>query len=170
MVDPAHALLTDAPGPPAWPGDSYLARNLRHSGKSPKMRVLHVLSSANQLYSGIGCNLFELTLGMTERATFEFAIDNHCERNVNHLVSFCEKHGFRAYIGTARILPGSLDTLNEHLPGLLKEGRWDVIECLSWANSATNATLLEAAVDAAPRLYAPHPANLVGPDVCRAGG
>jgi glycosyltransferase involved in cell wall biosynthesis len=119
------------------------------------MRVLHVLSSANQLYSGIGRGLFELTSRMMDRATFEFAIDDRRERNVTHLLKFCETHGCRAHVGTGRDVEGSLDTLNEGLPGLLGQGRWDVVECQSWANSATNAAVLEHLGDAV-LAYTPH--------------
>jgi glycosyltransferase involved in cell wall biosynthesis len=155
MVDSTHVLPTHGPGPPASPGNDTPAFSLRRSARLPKLKLLHVLSSVSQLYSGIGRNLFELTLGMTDRVTFEFAIDDYCERNVNHLLSFCEKHGFRVHVGTARIQPESLDSLNSDLPRLLARGQWDVIECLCWANSGTNAAVLEGAGNAV-LAYTPH--------------
>lgn len=119
------------------------------------MRVLHVVSSANQLYSGIGRNLFHLAARLGDRIDFEFAIDDYFEQNVGLLLDFCDRHGFPLHMGPGRTSPDSLDVLNEDLPALLAEDRWDVIECLSWANAQTNTALLDSAVDALI-CYTPH--------------
>jgi glycosyltransferase involved in cell wall biosynthesis len=123
--------------------------------RSPKLRLLCVLSSANQLYSEIGRNLFELTLGLRDQFMFEFAIDDYFKKNVDHLLNFCAKHKFPAHVGPGRAMPSSLDTVNEHLPQLLGQQRWDVIECVSWASAATNAAVV-AGAGAAVFAYTPH--------------
>jgi glycosyltransferase involved in cell wall biosynthesis len=155
MVDPMSSLLTDGADCRPVNTDGAVAVSPARSGRIPRLRVLHVVSSTSQLYSGIGRNLFELTLGMTDRATFEFAIDDYCERNVQHLVSFGAEHGFRVRVGPGRLSPSSLDSGNDDLPRLLGQGQWDVIECLSWASAATNAAVLEGAGDAVVA-YTPH--------------
>jgi glycosyltransferase involved in cell wall biosynthesis len=123
----------------------------------PRMRVLCVLSSSNQLYSGIGRALFEPAARLEGRIAYEFAIDDGNERNLEPLIRFCEQHHCPLYLGRGRRVPGALDTFNADLPGLLRQGSWDAIECLSWANAATNAAVLDAlALDETALCYTPH--------------
>jgi glycosyltransferase involved in cell wall biosynthesis len=153
MTGPANAILADAPG--RSPAHGIVAPLGERGGRLPKMRVLHALSSTNQLYSGVGRNLFELVARLSDRIIFEFAIDDHVSKNVDLLRRFCDRHGFVTHVGKARISPESLDVLNEDLPGLLGQDRWEVIECLCWANASTNAAVLENLGDAILG-YTPH--------------
>jgi glycosyltransferase involved in cell wall biosynthesis len=114
-----------------------------------------VLSSSNQLYSGIGRNLFHLAARSSDRIDFEFAIDDYVEKNVDILRDFCDREGFHLHVGKGQTSADSLDVLNEDMPALLAQDRWDVIECVCWANARTNAALLDSAVNALV-CYTPH--------------
>jgi glycosyltransferase involved in cell wall biosynthesis len=153
MAGSANGILADPPRRLRKLGESARPRD-RHV-TSPKMRVLHVLSSANQLYSGIGRNVFELAIRMGDRIAFEFAIDDLVQQNVGRLRTFCDRHGYPLHTGKARTAEDSLDPVNEDLPELLRQHRWDAIECLSWANAATNAAVLDNMGDVVLG-YTPH--------------
>jgi len=119
------------------------------------MRVLSVLSSTNQLYSGIGRNVFELSLRLSDRVDFEFVIDDLCSKSLELLLEFGAQHGFAVQVGRGRAHANSLDAFNVELPTFLRQRRWDVIECLCWANAATNALMLGEA-GTAVLCYTPH--------------
>ena len=70
--------------------------------------------------------------------------------------------------GAARNAPMRLDHGNEDLIRLLRSRRWDAIECVCWANAATNRAVLDACRGDDPRLHPARPARMDGPDVCPA--
>ena len=123
-----------------------------------RMRVLSILSSSNQMYSGIGRCVFELARRLADRVAFEFAIDDGTPRNTELVIRFGREHGMPVHVGGAAPEPDSLDLGNADLPELLRQspGRWDLVECLGWANAATNAALLDALPDRTPLVYTPH--------------
>ncbi|HWE38217.1 MAG TPA: glycosyltransferase family 4 protein [Isosphaeraceae bacterium] len=120
-----------------------------------RLRALYVLSSSNQLYSGIGRNLFELSARLEGRVAYEFAIDDGDGRNRKLAEEYCERRGIPLHVGRGMRVRDCLDFGNRDLPALLMRGEWDLIECLSWANAATNATALDHADDAVVA-YTPH--------------
>ena len=125
------------------------ARQLLPIAASPRMRVLSVLSSSNQMYSGIGRSVFELTARLKERVDFEIAIDDLYPKNLNLVLDFGKKHGIPVHVGRALTSHLSLDSVSETLPDLLRRDDWDLVEALCWANSATNAVVLEGIGDRA---------------------
>ena len=145
--DAAHAI-----GPALAPAP---ARRLLPPPIGPRMRVLSVLSSSNQMYSGIGRAVFELASRLRERVDFEFAIDDRYRRNLDLVLAFGAAHGIPVHVGAASTAPLSLDTVSTTLPGLLARDDWDVVEALCWANSATNAVVLGGIGDRA-LAYTPH--------------
>lgn len=124
-------------------------------GLAPRMRVLSVLSSSNQLYSGIGRNVFELSRRLADRVAFEFAIDDAHERNTRIVVDFGRAWGFPVHVGRHVREADALDAGNRDLGRLLRGERWDAVECVCFANAATNDALLR---DLGNRLlvYTPH--------------
>ena len=132
------------------------------------MRVLSVLSSSNQMYSGIGRAVFELTARLKERVDFEIAIDDLYPKNLDLVLDFGEKHGIPVHVGPALTSPRSLDSFSATLPTLLRRDDWDLVEALCWANSATNAVVLREIGDRALVYTGALPAALDGADV--AGG
>src|SRR4051812_43948823 len=121
----------------------------------PRMRVLSVLSSSNQMYSGIGRAVFELTARLRERVDFEIAIDDLDPRNLDLVLEFGRAHDIPVHVGPGLASPESLDSSSASLPGLLRRGDWDLIEAVCWANSATNAVVLREVGDRA-LAYTPH--------------
>jgi glycosyltransferase involved in cell wall biosynthesis len=119
-----------------------------------RMKSLVVLSSSNQLYSGIGRHLFETVVRLADFCEYEFAIDDGIGRNVEILRNFCQANGFPLNIGKHNDV-GLLDLENSALGQLVADSEADVVECFSWANAAANQTVLEAVGD---RLltYTPH--------------
>lgn len=126
------------------------------SGTTKPMRVLSVISSSNQLYSGIGRNLFELARHLHGRVQFEFVIDDECKRNVDLLVDFAAGLGAACHIGRSMRRPHALDACCGEIADLARAPRFDLIECLCWANAATNSVLLSAIQDDSVLVYTPH--------------
>lgn len=123
--------------------------------RDDRMRVLCVISSSNQLYSGIGRALFELSRRLKERVAYEFAIDDGNERNVDLLIRFGREHGFPVHVGP-HVRPGeTLDAGNTEIERLLNRGDWNAVECVCFANAATNLAVLNAIANRV-LIYTPH--------------
>ena len=127
---------------------------LRPQG-APRMRALWALESSNQLYSGIGRNLFETARRLTDRIAWEFAIDDREGKNVAILERFAAEHGCPVHVGAGRAIHGQSGPINDRLPTLLRRGGWDVVGIEGWANSAAHAQVLESIGDQA-LCYTPH--------------
>ena len=121
-----------------------------------RMRILIVVSSANQMYSGIGRAAFEFVRHLKDRADFEFAIDDLEPRNRDLVVEFGRREGIAVHLGGGFRMDDALDSGNRDLPGLLVTNRWDLVECLGFANSLTNAALVDALAPDVPLAYTPH--------------
>ena len=125
------------------------ARRLLPVAAGPRMRVLSVLSSSNQMYSGIGRAVFELTARLRERVDFEIAIDDLYPKNLGLVLEFGRAHGIPVHVGPGLTSSRSLDSFSATLPTLLRRKDWDLVETLCWANSATNAVVLRELGDRA---------------------
>lgn len=125
-------------------------------GVGDRMRVLTVLSSSNQLYSGIGRAVFATADALRDRVEQEFAIDDREPKNVAILNAFAGPRGMPVHLGRGRKRPEALDYGNEDLGELLRDpGRWDAIECVCWANGDTNRAVLDA-IGPSPLIFTPH--------------
>ena len=127
----------------------------RVAANSERLRVLVVLPSSNQMYSGIGRNVFESARALSDRACYEFAIDDVVGRNTDLVVEFGRKHGVKVNVGRGRRDPAWPDPMNDDLPALLDERRWDVVETTCWAAAGSNEVVL-AGVGDAVLCYTPH--------------
>jgi glycosyltransferase involved in cell wall biosynthesis len=125
------------------------------SNPAPRMRVLCVVASSNQLYSGIGRALFECAGRLRDRVDYTFAIDDRHERNVDLLVEFGWRHRFTVDVGRAEDEADALDPVSANLPGLLARDSWDAVECVCWADAATHDRVLQHLGDR-PLFYTPH--------------
>ena len=122
---------------------------------TPRMRVLTVLSSSNQMYSGIGRAVFELADRIRDRVEFTFAMDDLDARDLSLVRSFAESRGMHVHIGTGRKRGDSLDNGNANLADVLRRNCWDAVECVCWANADTNETVLNHIGDS-PLIFTPH--------------
>jgi glycosyltransferase involved in cell wall biosynthesis len=119
------------------------------------MRLLCVLSPSNQMYSGIGRAIFELAARLKDRIRFEFAMSDYFTKNLDILRRFCTRHGFPLHVAPGQVVPGSFDVFNDGLADLMSQRRWDVIECICWANAAVNEGVLKHLRDEV-LCYTPH--------------
>ena len=134
-----------------------VAKEMPSRKKTRRMKVLFVLSSSNQMYSGVGRNVIEPAIRLKEEIAYEFAIDDETERNTRIVEDLCAEHGFRFHVGKGVHEPNALDTRLENAEELVARDDWDAIECVSWANAATNGAVLEALGDRdLPLFYTPH--------------
>ena len=146
VLHAAHQERGQRPHQPAWSvGPSKMRR----------MRVLALVASSNQIYSGIGRNIRELGKRLGDKVELEFATDDLFPRNTDLLAKFARENHSKLHIGHGYYVPESMDPVNDSLPGLLAEGRWDAIELIGWANATTNRMGLEGAGDALI-FYTPH--------------
>jgi glycosyltransferase involved in cell wall biosynthesis len=120
-----------------------------------RLRVLCAIPSTNQMYSGVGRAIRELSRRMTDRVEITFAVDDLNARNVSLLGSFALEHGMTVLVGNHRADDRGVDPANEALPGLVASGHWDVIELVGFANAATGSAVLEN-LGAAALVYTPH--------------
>lgn len=119
------------------------------------LRVLSVVESTNQMYSGIGRNLRELALRRGERIRLEFAIDDHVPSNRDLLVEFADQAGIPVHVGRAG--PDCVpDPVNLDLPALLTSKPWDVVEIVGWANANNHGHLLDLLGEDTVLAYTPH--------------
>jgi glycosyltransferase involved in cell wall biosynthesis len=117
-------------------------RRLLPVAAGPKLRVLSVLSSSNQMYSGIGRAFFELTARLKERVDFEIVIDDLHPKHTDLVLAFGRRHEIPVHVGPAMTSSRSLDSVSATLPIQLRRTVWDLVETLCWANSATNEVVL----------------------------
>ncbi len=123
--------------------------------KMRRMRVLALISSSNQIYSGIGRNIRELGKRLGAHVEFEFATDDAYPKNRDLLVKFAQEMGSKVHVGRGYTDLHYIDSVNDSLPELLAEQRWDAIELIGWANASTNRMGLEGAGNALI-FYTPH--------------
>ncbi len=122
---------------------------------SPRMRVLTVLSSSNQLYSGIGRAVFAFCDRLSDRVSWEFAIDDLNASSVATLRAFAEPRNIPVHIGRGRKRSEALDNGNDGLGDLVSQRRWDAVECVCWANGDTNSAVLDS-IGSTMLAFTPH--------------
>lgn len=118
-------------------------------------RVLSVISSSCQMYSGIGRALFETVKHLRGQVEYEFTMDDGEPKNVRILSEFCTANGLPLHVGKAVKDPHTMDYGNAELPALLSENRWDAVEVVSWGSASTNQAVLDHAQDL-PLIYTPY--------------
>jgi FkbM family methyltransferase len=129
--------------------DSAAPGKRSNAGGSIRPRLLLVLSSANQMYSGTGRVIMETYRRLRGEFDVEFAIDDTHTQNVEVTEAFCAEHTIALHLGKGGTSPGAPDTFNEGLASLLETLEWDIVMGVSWANAATNRALLEGVGDRA---------------------
>ena len=116
------------------------------TGASP--RLLFVLSSENQLYSGTGRMIFESLRRMRDDFDITLSIDDLGARNLRLCREFADQHRLPLVVHRGRRVGWAPDVECVGLAQTLERG-WDIVEAVSWANAATNLTVLQHSGDAA---------------------
>ena len=119
-------------------------------------RILVVLSSTNQLYSGTGTALFDWIRVARGAIAFTVAIDTKEPRNAAIAARFCQSLGLRFIPASANLLPGCPDHGIRDVARLCVSEPWDAIECVSWANASTNLGVLNAIGENTRLIFTPH--------------
>jgi glycosyltransferase involved in cell wall biosynthesis len=117
---------------------------------------LIVLSSTSQLYSGIGTTLFDWIRYAQHAFEFTMLIDVGDARNFEIARRFCRRHRIRLLPSPPLQQVGCPDFGVADVGLVLQSGNWDYIECISWANAATNLAVLAHKPDASTLLFTPH--------------
>jgi glycosyltransferase involved in cell wall biosynthesis len=130
-------------------------RRLREAASDDRMRVLVAIPSTNQMYSGVGRALMELSRRMGDRVAYTFAIDDLNTRNVELLQNFASKAKLTVHVGRHGFDPRCVEPVNLDLRGVLMTGEWDVVELIGFANAATGRTVLES-IGQTALAYTPH--------------
>lgn len=121
-----------------------------------RMRVLVAIPTTNQMYSGIGRAIVELSRRLHDRVEFTFALDDRDPRTLRRVWEFTAPLDIPMIVGPHRFLPDCVEPFNERLPDLVSSNHWDVIELVGFANAATGRAVLERINDRTALCYTPH--------------
>jgi glycosyltransferase involved in cell wall biosynthesis len=115
-----------------------------------------VVSSTCQLYSGTGTALFDWIRHAREALDFAVLIDVGVRRNYDIIRAFCRDQRIALLPSAPMPIPGCPDYGVADVEIVLRSRRWDYVECISWANAATNLAVLENRPADTMLLYTPH--------------
>src|SRR6056297_622817 len=98
--------------------------------RTDRMRVLVAIPSTNQMYSGIGRAIVELSRRLRDRVDFTFALDDRDPRSLRRVWDLAAPMGARMLVGPHRFESDCVEPTNDHLPEILSNDRWDAIELI----------------------------------------
>ena len=124
--------------------------------RSDRMRVLIAIPTSNQMYSGIGRAIVELSRRLHDRVAFTFTLDDRDPDSLRRVWDFAAPLGIPMYVGPHHFHPHYLEPINERLGELIRETRWDAIELVGFANAATGQAVLDHIDDRTVLCYTPH--------------
>jgi glycosyltransferase involved in cell wall biosynthesis len=119
-------------------------------------RVLVVVSSSCQLYSGTGKALFDWIRHAGGVLEFSILIDTGVRGNFEIAATFCREENLRLYPSAPEQVPGCPDSCPADIAAVLRSRPWDYVECVSWANAATNLQVLNNLPQGSRLLFTPH--------------
>jgi len=117
---------------------------------------LFVVPSSCQMYSGTGTAIFDWIKFAKNIFQFSFLMDTTHEVNVEVTRRFCEKHGIDFISSAAFSLPGCPDPGIKRVAEILQRREFEFVECVSWANAATNLQVLASIDEQTHLVYTPH--------------
>jgi glycosyltransferase involved in cell wall biosynthesis len=117
--------------------------------------VLVVITSSCQLYSGTGTTIFDWISFARDRLDFSVLIDTGDLRNASLAAQFCHKMGIDLLLSSANVTPGCPDFGVREVARVIRSRPWRLVECYSWANSATNLDVLNSIPDDVPLAFTP---------------
>jgi glycosyltransferase involved in cell wall biosynthesis len=121
-----------------------------------KPKYLFIAASSCQMYSGTGTAIFDWIRHSRDDFEFSFLIDNSIAVNVDVTAAFCAEHKIPLYLSAPSFLPGCPDTGLSNTALHLEQHEYDFIECVSWANAATNLSVMSAKPPKIKLLFTPH--------------
>lgn len=122
--------------------------------KRPK--YLFILPTSCQMYSGTGKAAFDWIKYSRHIFDFDLLCDSEDEENFSIIREFCNAERLKLLVSDSYRIPGCPDTGIADIPYYAADGRYDVIETVSWANAATNCLLLDSISNQQRVVYTPH--------------
>ena len=104
--------------------------------------ALVVVSSSCQLYSGTGTALFDWMRYAGAALDFSLLIDTRTPLNFQIAARFCRDTGTALLPSEGEQVPGCPDIRPSGIGRALQSRSWDIVECVSWTNAATNMEVL----------------------------
>ena len=125
-----------------------------HAGLKPSWLV--VVSSTCQLYSGTGTALFNWMRFSRHAIDFSLLIDTFDQRSFKIAKEFCNDLRIRIFPSAPNPVPGCPDNGVRDAARVIRDRDWDFIECISWANAATNLDVLSNKSPRTRLVFTPH--------------
>ena len=126
------------------------------TARNRRIPYLVILTSASQLYSGVGTALFEWIRYAKSSFDFAICIDNGIALNHGIARDFCSAEGLQFLPSAPAARPGAADTGVADAQLHAASGRWPVVEVISWASSATNLDVVDALCPESKLIFTPH--------------
>jgi len=117
---------------------------------------LFVLTSSCQMYSGTGTAVFDWIRHTKSHFQFSVLMDMQNGENFDITAKFCRDHGFSLHVSAPLNMPGCPDSGVKDIAIHLRRHRYDFIECVSWANTATNMAVLASKPARTTLIFTPH--------------
>lgn len=117
---------------------------------------LIVAPSSCQMYSGTGTAIFDWIRFAKNQFSFHVVMDIENDSNFRLTQNFCVEHGVAFTSSLGLSLPGCIDSGIKDINALLESRDFDFIECVSWANAATNLSVLASRKHSAKLIFVPH--------------
>ena len=130
---------------------------------------LMAVSSATQMYSGVGRVLFDWMRFATPHFRFSMLMDMEHAENFEIAAAFCRELSITLHVSATAHRPGAPDTGLGGAARVLGSADWNFIEIVSWASAATALDVLAARPETARLVFTPHtqplayPADIRGP-------
>lgn len=122
----------------------------------PRPAVLVAVSSSCQLYSGTGTALFDWMRFARGALDFSLMVDSGDWANFAIANRVCREDGFGFLPSAPERMPGCPDFGQADAARVLRSRRWDYVECVSWANAATNLQVLANRPHGSHLIFTPH--------------
>jgi glycosyltransferase involved in cell wall biosynthesis len=117
---------------------------------------LVVIASSCQMHSGTGTAVFDWIRYAKSFFQFSVLMDTHNESNFRLVEAFCKEQDITLYPSRSLRLPGCVDTGVMDVSQRLQVHCYDYIECISWANAATNLSVLSSMNAQTKLVFTPH--------------
>lgn len=121
-----------------------------------KPSYLFVIASSSQMYSGTGTAIYDWIGYAKDHFEFAILIDTLHQTNFDHARDFCDRQGIELIGSSSYPLPGCPDSGVRGVADVLAQRTFDFVECVSWANAATNLAVLTSLGPGSRLLYTPH--------------
>lgn len=123
--------------------------------RAHKLKYVTTVSSSNQMYSGTGRVVFDWLRYSSSHFDHTIIIDNKWIRNTDFVRQKCCEYGFNFIVTDPDVVFGAADTRPRfQFAQYLKDA--DIVEVHSWANAATNLSVIAELSSHQKLVFTPH--------------